>query len=316
MTITASKTILVTGAGGFLGSHFCRHFARHGHKVWACGRNLAIKTSLGGWSNLAGTIELELPSPRFARKLEAIQPDLVVHCASSASVPLSMKDPRSDLRQSTGVYGDILEAVRMESPRTEVMLLSSAAVYGQPHRIPTPEDEPPAPVSPYGFHKWMCELLSREYAEIYGIRTTNLRIFSAYGEGLCKQIVFDTLVKLADPSIREIEFFGTGEETRDFLHATDIAEAVLRIHESGATGTFNVGSGTSTSIRSLVELIHSRVASSKPFRFRGESRPGDPDRWCADNSRLISTGFDPKTRLEDGIQRVADWFAGLQRTIQ
>ncbi len=315
MTSIGAKTILVTGAGGFLGSHFCRHFLQAGHKVWACGRNLALKASLGGWASIEGTIELELPSPRFARKLATIQPDLLVHCASSASVPLSMKDPRSDLRQSTGVYGDILEAVRMESPRTEVMLLSSAAVYGQPHRIPTSEDEPPAPVSPYGFHKWMCELLSREYAEIYGIRTTNLRIFSAYGEGLCKQIVFDTLAKLADPSIREIEFFGTGDETRDFLHANDIAQAVLRIHESGSTGTFNVGSGASTSIRTLVGMIHSRAASSKPFRFGGQSRPGDPDRWCADISRLSSTGFAPTVDLEEGIDRVANWFERLQRTI-
>jgi nucleoside-diphosphate-sugar epimerase len=161
----------------------------------------------------------------------------------------------------------------------------------------------------------MCELLSREYAKIYGIRTTNLRIFSAYGEGLCKQVVFDTMVKLADPSIREIEFFGTGDETRDFLHATDIAAAVLRIHESGSTGTINVGSGTSTTIRSLVEMIHSRVASSKPYRFRGESRPGDPDRWCADISRLSATGFAATVDLEAGLGRVANWFERLQRTI-
>ncbi|MBK9578054.1 MAG: NAD-dependent epimerase/dehydratase family protein [Fibrobacterota bacterium] len=316
MTDADTGSVLVTGAGGFLGSHLCRHFAREGRKVWAVGRNLSRKATLGGWASLLeGVVELELPSSRFARKLAAIQPDLVVHCASSASVPLSMKDPRADLRQSTGVYGDILEAVRTESPRTEVILLSSAAVYGQPHRIPTPEDEPPAPVSPYGFHKWMCELLSREYAEIYGIRTTNLRIFSAYGESLYKQVVFDTLSKLADPSRDEIELYGTGEETRDFIHASDIAQAVLRIQASGATGTFNVASGRSTSIRRLVELLNGFSSTPKKLNFKGESRPGDPDRWCADISKLASTGFRPLVELEDGLRRVTDWFERLQRTL-
>lgn len=316
MTSTTSGTILVTGAGGFLGSHLCKHFARSGRKVWAFGRNLSRKATLHGWADLLeGIVELELPSSRFARKVAAIQPDLVVHCASSASVPLSMKDPRADLRQSIGVYGDILEAVRTESPRTEVMLLSSAAVYGQPHRIPTPEDEPPAPVSPYGFHKWMCELLSREYAEIYGLRTTNLRIFSAYGESLYKQVVFDTLTKLADPSREEIELFGTGEETRDFLHASDIAQAVLAIHASGTTGTFNVASGRPTSIRQLVELLNGYSSSPKRLKFKGDARPGDPDRWCADISKLASTGFRPTVELEDGLRRVSTWFERLQRTL-
>lgn len=307
------RKVLVTGAGGFLGSHCCQHFRSEGFRTWACGRFLSSHSTFGLWHGVEELLEIDLPSPRFARRLAEIQPDLLIHCASSASVPQSMKDPLSDLRQSTGIYGEILEAVRTESPKTTVVLLSSAAVYGQPRTVPTAESESPRPISPYGFHKWMCELLSREYAEVYGLKTLNLRIFSAYGERLFKQVVFDVLSKLHAPGMEEIELFGTGEETRDFLHARDIARAVAALFESGRTGTFNVGSGKATSIRELVEIL-ARSTGSKRFRFRGQGRPGDPDHWCADISELRSTGFAPSVALEDGLEGVVRWFESMGRT--
>lgn len=309
------KRIVVTGAGGFLGSHCCSHFLSEGHQTWACGRLLSVASSQGIWPGTQELLEIDLPSPRFARMIASIQPDLLVHCASSASVPQSMKDPLSDLRQSTLIYGEILEAVRCESPATTVAFLSSAAVYGQPKQLPTSEEEPLRPISPYGFHKWMCELLSREYAEVYGIKTLNLRIFSAYGERLFKQVVFDILTKLHTPGQDLSELHGTGDETRDFLHAQDIARAVLRLFESGRSGTFNLASGKPTSIRTLAGMLVERSIGSKTIRFRGESRPGDPDRWCADVSKLQSIGFQPSISLAEGLDRTTRWFES-QRSIQ
>lgn len=309
------RRALVTGAGGFLGSHLCEHLAANGYRVWACGRLLSGPAGQGILKAMEGVLEVDFPSPNFSRHLGEIQPDLLVHCASSASVPLSMKDPVADFRQSAGIYVDILEAVRSASPSTVVANLSSAAVYGQPRRLPTPEDEPLRPLSPYGFHKRICETLSEEYSSIFGTKILNLRIFSAYGERLYKQVVFDILSKLHDPRTESLNLHGTGNETRDFLHARDIALALQVLFESGRTGTFNVGSGTATRISEVAEFLCRLMNCPKPIRFLGGSRVGDPDRWQADISGLRSVGFVPTIPLEQGLAGVSRWHEAMRRVV-
>ena len=253
-------------------------------------------------------IEIDLPSPQLRSVLSAVKPDLLVNCASSASVQLSMQDPLSDLRQSVGVYSEILDAVRMESPDTTVALTSSASVYGQPKLLPTPETATVSPLSPYGYHKMMCETLSLEYASIFGIKTLNLRIFSAYGERLLKQVIYEILTKIHSPGNRSLDLYGTGNETRDFIHAQDVAKAIDIIYESGLTGTFNVAAGTPISIREIAHLLTQFSNPPREVRFTGKSRPGDPDFWHADISKLQALGFMTEIPISEGISRVARWF--------
>ncbi len=306
--MNARMKLLVTGAGGFLGSHICQYFLSQGAEVLALGRFYSVPAFLQLCRGQIRVIEVDLPSPRLQDLLVAFQPDLLVHCASSASVPLSMQDPLTDLRQSTGIYGEILDAVRLKSPQTTVALLSSASVYGQPKILPTPESSPEQPLSPYGHHKWMCEILSHEYATIFGIRTLNLRIFSAYGERLYKQVVYDILTKLYAPGSETIELFGTGDETRDFIHAQDVAQAISLLHNAGVAGTYNIASGHATSIRDLATNIKEICKSSHDVRFQGKAREGDPDRWQANIQSLSSFGFSPQIPFEQGLQRVVNWY--------
>ena len=253
-------------------------------------------------------IEIDLPSPQLRSVLSAVKPDLLVNCASSASVQLSMQDPLSDLRQSVGVYSEILDAVRMESPDTTVALTSSASVYGQPKLLPTPETATVSPLSPYGYHKMMCETLSLEYASIFGIKTLNLRIFSAYGERLLKQVIYEILTKIHSPGNSSLDLYGTGNETRDFIHAQDVAKAIDIIYESGLTGTFNVAAGKPTSIREIAHLLTQCSNPLREVRFTGKSRPGDPDFWHADISKLQALGFMTEIPISEGISRVVRWF--------
>lgn len=300
--------VLVTGAGGFLGSHICQHFISLNAEVLALGRFYSVPAFQQLCRGAVRVLEVDLPSPRLSDLLVAFQPDLLVHCASSASVPLSMQDPLTDLRQSAGIYGEILDAVRLKSPNTMVTLLSSASVYGQPITLPTSESAPEKPLSPYGHHKWMCEILSHEYATIFGIKTVNLRIFSAYGERLYKQVVYDILTKLHLPGSDTIELFGTGEETRDFIHGSDVAFAIECIFKNGEAGTFNIATGSATTIGTVANHLIALSNSSHQIHFKGTSREGDPDRWQADISKLQSLGFTPKIQLEDGLSRVVNWY--------
>jgi len=300
--------ILVTGAGGFLGSHICQYFTRKGDQVWAVGRFFSAPAFRMQCPGIQEIVELDLPSAQMSLVLSLVKPDLLVHCASSASVQLSMKDPLADLRQSTGIYGEILDAVRLKSPQTTVALLSSASIYGQPKLLPTPETAQESPLSPYGHHKWMCEILSHEYASIFGIKTLNLRIFSAYGERLCKQVVYDILTKIHTPGEGPVELYGTGDETRDFIYAQDVARAIDMIHQSGEVGTFNLAAGTPVRISEIAQILAESSHPRRQIRFLGQSRPGDPDFWHADIRKIQALGFSTETSLPEGLSKVVRWF--------
>ena len=123
-------------------------------------------------------------------------PDLVFHLAGGSAVGPSLNAPFEDFMRTTGTTARLLEWLRTHSPRSKLIVASSAAVYGDTHGAPADETRPPSPVSPYGFHKLMMEQLCQEYSQVFGLETAVLRMFSVYGEGLRKQLLWDCGVKL------------------------------------------------------------------------------------------------------------------------
>lgn len=303
------STVLVAGAFGFLGSHICRYLSKN-HKVIAVGRgssrSLLFKSMVG--ENVKA-YEMHLPDPELDMIIREQKPDTVVHCASPASVPRSMEHPHSDFNQSVGTASFVLDSIRRNSPETRFVLMSSASVYGNPAILPIDVNAPVNPVSPYGFHKYMCENLCREYQTIYGVETTILRLFSGYGEGLRKQVVWDIFRKVMDDFHAEIELWGTGEETRDFLYASDIAKAVELIVEKKTTGVFNLASGHETTIAELAEMIVDVCGSNKKIVFNGKVRRGDPFNWRASISLLKGLGFEQEVELKEGLENVYKWIS-------
>lgn len=296
---------IVTGAAGFLGSRIARALAGAGYDV--LGLDRAPVSALGIRSEVLG-----LPDDRLGALLSTEEPALVVHTAGPASVGASLEDPAADFRGSVGVTAALLEAVRLHAPSARVILLSSAAVYGNPASLPVAEDAPLAPLSPYGFHKTLVEALGREYAAVYGLKTASLRIFSAYGAGLARQLLWDVCEKARAGGV--VRLFGTGEETRDFVHADDVARAVLAIAEGAASGgePYNIASGTETTVREIAGRLVDAVAPGTSIEFSGEVREGDPLRWRADISRIAALGFVPQVPLADGVAEYARWY--LART--
>lgn len=296
--------VVITGVTGFIGSHIARYFSEQGWSVIGIDVTPANNDLL---VNLSSFCRLQLPDPAFSGLLKDNSPQLCIHCAGSASVSQSIIDPTADFYANTVLTFEVLNALRCCAPRCRLVFLSSAAVYGNPASLPIDETQPAAPISPYGFHKWQCEQLCQEFFKVYDLPTAIVRIFSAYGPGLRRQVVWDICQK----AIRQnsITLQGTGKESRDFVYVLDIARALMAIATSSQMKgeIYNVGSGRETTIAELANIITESLGPHYSFEFDGVVPPGTPLNWQADISRARTIGFVPSIPLEEGIKTVVGW---------
>ena len=164
-------------------------------------------------------------------------------------------------------------------------------------------------MSPYGFHKRQSELLCEEFARLFAVPATIVRIFSAYGPGLRRQVVWDICRQALAES--ELRLRGTGGESRDFIHASDVARALRKIVESApcAGEIYNLASGIETTVAELADRILRQLGRAIPVRFDGAQTLGDPLHWRADISRLRSLEWEPRVALEKGLESITAWCA-------
>ena len=305
--------ILITGSRGFVGGGVGRFAARAGHEVLGVGRATQADPAWPGAYAQADVVSSDL-----APLVRDFAPDAVVHAAGTAAVGASFAAPFDDLRAALLSFANTLEGVRRSGLAPVVLFPSSAAVYGRPAALPAREDAPLNPISPYGFHKAACELLAREYAECFGARVTVCRLFSVFGERQRRLLVWELYTQLAGPA-PEVWLEGTGAETRDYLHIDDAADALLRLTERAAAPPaesdadrlqiVNVASGEETNVLELADRVRALVAPGKDVRCRGLERPGDPQRWRADTTRLraLAPGWRPQPFARRLAQCVAAW---------
>ncbi len=223
------------------------------------------------------------------------------------SVGLSITDPAADFHTNTALTFEILNALRLNVPNCRFIFLSSAAVYGNPESLPVSETQSLAPISPYGFHKWQCEQLCLEFTKVYGLPTASMRIFSAYGPGLRRQVLWDICQKAITQD--SITLQGTGRESRDFIHALDIAKALMVVATSAPMQgeVYNLGAGTEVTIAELASIILDTLEYKSIPEFDGVIPAGTPLQWQADVSKLNALGFTASVPLEQGIKTFANW---------
>lgn len=271
--------------GGTLG----RYAARAGHQVVGTGRSRQTDETWPG-----EYAQADATAVNFSEIIRRFAPDVLFHAAGTASVGASLSDPLGDLQAAALTCANVLEGVRRSGAKPLVIIPSSAAVYGNPESLPVKENAPLQPISPYGFHKAVCEVLAREYAECFGLDVIICRFFSVFGSAQRRLLVWELHKQLAGrDQIAWID--GTGSESRDFLHIDDVAEVVLQLVENRASNPegdncliVNVGRGTETPVREIAEQLRSMIAPDKEIRCRGNLRKGDPLRWSADISGLKS----------------------------
>ena len=218
-------------------------------------------------NSISDLLVSDLGSPEFEAMLVAAKPDLIIHAAGPSSVAGSVKGPAGDFLGSVDVFYHVMDSVRRLAPSCKVLLLSSAAVYGNPQTLPVHEDAPLRPISPYGFHKKICEILIEEFYSVYGIRGCSVRIFSAYGAGLKRQVLWDISRKALWDNVVNLQ--GTGEETRDFVHAEDVAERLGNIadHATFSAEAYNLSYGVATTIREVAETLVAELGRNWDDRF-------------------------------------------------
>jgi len=293
------STIIILGGGGFLAGHIACHYQKLGWRVVSVGR--AAAASVGHARHV-----WNLPHPEFKHLLVVEQPHICVNAAGRASVPASTVEPLADFESSTLLDYRILDDLRRCSPATIYILLSSAAVYGNPSTLPVDEDAPIAPISPYGWHKRLSEVLLEEHARLFRLKVAALRIFSAFGAGLQRQVVWDLAVKARAASSGHLMLQGCPDDSRDFIHGSDVAAAVDIIAKCGELKAecYNVARGSEVRIKNLAALIARHFGRAPVLEFDNVRRPGNPSRWFADIRKLRALGFAPQMSLEDGIAEI------------
>lgn len=291
------RRALVTGANGFIGSALLR----------ACRDFHIIATGVARVAGIAGNVSSDYSADSIASLVDRAEADLLVHAAGSSSVAESMNDPARDFAASVSLTQRVLEGVRRSSRRPRILLLSSAAVYGNPNQLPVSEDAGLAPISAYGYHKAMCEQLLREYVDCFDLAGTSLRIFSVFGEAQRKLLVWELFQRYREKP--EVELMGTGNEERDYLHVDDLARLIWRSASSPMElpPVLNVASGTSIRASDLASRIGAALEVRKPVVCRGISSRRDPVRWRADISLLRKViGAPPEHDLERRLRQLAE----------
>ena len=308
MSISPPQTVLITGASGFLGTYLGEACAAAGLRL--IGMDLRAPLRPQNWHRFITAACETAPLGEILRK-EGVQ--VIYHLAGGASVPASVENPLADFAALLPGTMALVEAILKHKPDARLVFFSSAAAYGNPENLPITEDAPLKPISPYGIHKVVVETLLEHYARAFDLEMSVLRVFSAYGPGLRKQLIWDVAQRALHAAAKgetSITLFGTGRETRDFIHAADIARAAMLVagrRPAPPFEVFNVASGNEIQIAEVARRLIAGLGLDLAVNFDGQGRAGDPLNWRADIGRLLKLGFASNIPMEQGIASVAAW---------
>ncbi len=307
-------TVWITGAAGFMGRYLARALADAGHVVRGIGHGALTdseKQRLGLRTWLNGEIDATGLDALAAHGL----PSKVFQLAGGSSVGSSIAKPLEDFSRNIVSTARLLEWLRVASPESLVIAVSSAAVYGADHHGPISESAAPAPMSPYGRHKLMMEQLCQSYAETFGMRTQVARLFSVYGPELRKQLLWDVCSRLQQNG-QALVLGGTGAEIRDWTDVRDVARLLTVIADQPRPENFRIvngGSGRGTSVAEITGMLVKNWGTDVAMRYSGVFRPGDPPSLLADDALLRQLPFHWQISLERGIADYVKWFKGRVR---
>jgi UDP-glucose 4-epimerase len=296
--------ILVTGGAGFVGSHVADRCLEAGHQVAILDD---LSTGRREQVNPAARLHVaDLRAPALTDVFRAEAPEAVIHLAAQASVSRSVANPILDA--DINVLGSInlLECSRRAGVRRVVYVSTGGAGYGDTDVIPTPEEHPTRPISPYGVSKVTTELYLACWGAIYGLHGIVLRLANVYGprqdphgEAGVIAIFTDRLLR-GEPCIIN----GDGLQTRDFVYVGDVADAaVLALEKPSVTGPVNIGTGVETTVVALFETLRAAAGGRGEARH-GPARPGEQRRSVLDVSRARRLlGWAPRVALDEGLRR-------------
>jgi nucleoside-diphosphate-sugar epimerase len=301
---------LVTGGAGFIGSHIVEELLRGGASV-----RVLDNFSSGKRANLAsfqGDLEIQEGDLRDAEAIRTATRgvDLVFHLAAFISVPQSMLEPENCFAVNVAGTATLLEAARQAGVR-KVVLSSSTAVYGNADMIPTDEQTPLMPLSPYALSKQVNELYARLYTQTFKLPVAALRYFNVYGPRQQPDSAYAAAIPIFARQLvngEPITIFGDGKQSRDFIFVKDVVRANLLAAESEAAGeAFNICTGHETSMLDLLEELSEIFTHQPEVRFEAP-RAGDIYRSLGNPEKAAAAlGFRAATSLTEGLAQTVQW---------
>ena len=305
-------TSVVTGGAGFIGSHLAEALVARGDRV-----RILDDLSTGHRENLAaveGRVDLRVGSICDPEAVQAVVDgaDYVFHEAALASVPLSLERPLEVDRVNVGGTLQVLEAARAAGVK-RVVLAASCAAYGDPPRLPSTEDDPPLPLSPYAATKVFGELYARVYTEAMNLPVVALRYFNVFGPRQDPAGPYAAVIPLFAAALaagRAPVIFGSGEQSRDFVYVANVVDANLLASTAAAAPgrVYNVASGRSVSLNELAAALDEAMGVDIRPRHT-EVRAGDILHSSADITRARrELGYEPVVSFDDGLRATVAWY--------
>lgn len=310
---------LVTGAAGFIGSTLVDRLLAEGHQVvgvddFSTGfaENLASAVALGATGRARFTlVEADVRAPELTDIVMGANPEVVFHLAAHVDLRASVSDPEFDARVNILGTINVCEASRRAGVKRVVYAASGGSRYGVPVHLPVDETSPVAPSSPYAVAKLVGELYLAAYADMYGMSPICLGLANVYGprqspHGEAGVISVFGSALLAG---RTVTVYGDGTSTRDYVYVGDVVDAFVCAAEapSAIVGTYNIGTGTQTTVADLYRMIASAVGAVDEPQY-GPARTGEIHAIALDATRSdVDLGWRPAVCLSEGIERTVSW---------
>jgi len=306
--------VLVTGGGGFIGSHLTEALLRKGHEVrvlddFSTGKreNLIFENNYPSLDIVEGDIrDLAL----CQKVMEGT--DYVFHQAALPSVQRSVEDPLGSNAVNVGGTLNILLAAR-DAKVKRVMYASSSSIYGDTPTLPKREDMSLMPLSPYALQKYAGEQYCRLFSQLYGLETVSLRYFNVFGPRQDPNSVYSAVIPRFIEALlhrRSPIVYGDGEQSRDFTYIDNVVQAnVLAMSAPRLQGEgVNIACGQRISLNQLLAILKKLIQSERPVVYE-EARPGDVQHSLADISKAKdSLKYAPVVDIETGLRRTVEFF--------
>ena len=311
-----TKTVVVTGGCGYIGSHIARAFKYENtfNEVYIIDRVKREHT----FKYVDGFLFDDFASDVSLQQIKHLQPDVIVHCAGTSLVGPSMLNPSEYYDNNVVKTAKLLDFISKLDKKPNIIFSSSASVYGNPDILPIPENHKLCPISPYGNTKLFVEMMLKDYFYAYGINSTCFRYFNA--AGACPDSydlgqepnATHIIARALEASLSKTEFtvygntYNTPDGTciRDYIHVMDIANAHVQaadyMYLNAGSHTFNLGTNVGTSNKQIVDFVKENFGFTS-IKY-GDNRPGDPAELIADATRANTVlGWTPEHSTIDKI---------------
>lgn len=300
--------VIVTGGSGFLGHHLCRALLAAGHTV----KNIDLRPNPEVDTVTADICDTE------RMLVEIRDADVVFHLAALIEAGESVKFPQKFVDVNISGTVSVLEAMRQNQVPTFIFS-SSAAVYGEPLRVPILEDDRTLPINPYGMTKLAMEALVSSYVASYKMTGIGLRYFNLYGPEEHHQPESHAIPRFIEQiqSGQEVTVWGNGQHQRDFIYITDVVEAHLQSlnlaqQQPQKYHYLNLSTNHPTEVRQVIQMLEQLMGKKANVRNFPE-RPGDPLVLVADSSKATQVlGWTARTQIEEGLKKTVEYFLSKQ----